>query len=133
MRHGVEQLKALFFFVRGGKLGGSREQVAVISLPPLTELGEAVEASTDELFVVVEGNAEVRVGDYDLAAESGDLVFVEAGTRRNIINRAALPLRVIAVFAPPMYPAGTVVETLEAHESPAAEPWRPFPWLDAAS
>jgi mannose-6-phosphate isomerase-like protein (cupin superfamily) len=59
--------------------------------------------------------------------EAGDLVFVEAGTRHNIINRATLPLRLIPVFAPPSYAPGTVLEKMEMREPPVADKWRPYP------
>jgi len=112
---------------------GTREQIVVMSLPPDSEMGAEVHPDTDQLFVVVDGNGEARIGDQELAVETGDLVFVEAGKRRNIINRATLPLRLITVVAPPAYSPGTVVETMPVREPPATEPWRPFPWLPESS
>jgi mannose-6-phosphate isomerase-like protein (cupin superfamily) len=112
---------------------GSREQIVVMSLPPYAEIGAEVHADADQLFVVVEGNGEARVGDYELAVEAGDLVFVEAGTRHNIVNRATLPLRLITVLAPPAYAPGTVIETMPVREPAVAEPWRPFPLLPESS
>lgn len=106
---------------------GSREQIVVMTLPPDAEIGDEIHPQTDQLFVIVEGNGEARVGDYELAVEAGDLVFVEAGTRHNIINRATIPLRLITVLAPPAYAAGTVIRTMEVREPPPAAPWRPFP------
>jgi mannose-6-phosphate isomerase-like protein (cupin superfamily) len=106
---------------------GSREQIVVMTLPPDGDIGDEVHPQTDQLFVVVEGNGEARVGAYELAVEAGDLVFVEAGTRHNIINRATIPLRLITVLAPPAYAAGTVIGTMDVREPPPAGPWRPFP------
>jgi len=106
---------------------GVHEQIAVMTLPFDTELGEKVRPATDQLFLVVDGVGEARVGDCQLAVEAGDLIPVEAGTRYNIVNRATLPLRLITVFAPPVYAPGTIHETMEAHEPPVAEGWRPFP------
>lgn len=106
---------------------GSREQIVVMTLPPDGDIGDEVHPQTDQLFVVVEGNGEARVGAYELAVEAGDLVFVEAGTRHNIINRATIPLRLITVLAPPAYAAGTVIGTMDVREPPPAGPWTPFP------
>lgn len=106
---------------------GSREQIVVMTLPPDAEIGDEVHPNTDQLFVVVEGNGEARVGAYELGVEAGDLVFVEAGTRHNIINRATIPLRLITVLAPPAYAPGAIVRTIEVRERLAAAPWRPFP------
>jgi len=106
---------------------GTRQQIAVMTLTPDAEIGDEVRTGTDQLLIFVEGNGEARVADYELAVEAGDLVFVEAGTRHNIINRATIPLRLITVFAPPAYAPGTLLEKMEVSEPPVAERWRPFP------
>ncbi len=108
---------------------GTHEQIVVMMLPPDAEVGDEVHPHTDQLFVVVEGNGEARVGDYELAVEAGDLVFVEAGKHHNIINRATLPMRLITVYSPPVFAPGTVLETVEVREPPVPERWRPFPWV----
>ncbi len=112
---------------------GTHEQIVVMTLPADAEIGDEIHAETDQLFVVIEGNGEARVGDYELAVEAGDLVFVEAGTRYNIINRATTPMRLITVVAPPAYAAGTVVETMPVREPPVDVPWRAFPWIPESS
>jgi mannose-6-phosphate isomerase-like protein (cupin superfamily) len=98
---------------------GPHAQIAVMTLPPDDETGDEVHPDTDQLIVFVEGVAEARIGEYSLDVRPGDLVFVEAGTRHNIVNRATLPLRLITVFAPPAHPAGTILRTKE--ERPTAE------------
>ncbi|HET9681272.1 MAG TPA: cupin domain-containing protein, partial [Candidatus Limnocylindrales bacterium] len=70
---------------------GAHEQVVVMTLPPAGEIGAEVHATTDQLFIVVEGIAEARLGDTAFEALSNDLVFVGAGTRHNIVNRGAGP------------------------------------------
>jgi mannose-6-phosphate isomerase-like protein (cupin superfamily) len=112
---------------------GTREQIAVMTLPPDAEIGDEVRPDTDQLFVFVEGNGEARVAGYELAVEAGDLVRVEAGTRHNIINRATIPLRLITVFAPPAYAPGTVIEMMPVREPPVEARWRAFPWVPESS
>lgn len=112
---------------------GTHEQIVVMTLPADAEIGEEVHPGADQLFVVVEGNGEARVGDLELAVEAGDLVFVEAGTRHNIINRATIPMRLITVFSPPSYAPGTVIETMPVREPPVEQPWRAFPWVPESS
>lgn len=92
---------------------GVHEQIAVMTLPPYGEIGEQVHPNSDQLFIFVGGVGEARVGAYALGVEPGDLVFVEAGTRHNIVNRATTPLRLITVYAPPAYPPGTILRTRE--------------------
>ena len=92
---------------------GTHEQLAVMTLPPDGETGPRVHVDADELYVAVDGTAEARVGDLVFAILPGDVVFVEAGTAHNIVNRAVLPLRLVCVYAPPAVPAGTLFLTRE--------------------
>ena len=96
---------------------GAHLQVAVMTLAPDGEIGEEADRDTDQLYVLVEGVGEARVGDDVLEMEPGDLVFVEAGRHHNIVNRAVAPLRLIAVCAPPAYPAGAVQQTRVGNSS----------------
>jgi mannose-6-phosphate isomerase-like protein (cupin superfamily) len=98
---------------------GSHEQVVVMTLPAYGEIGEEVHPETDQLFMFMEGAGEARVGTERLPTAPGDLVFVEAGTRHNIVNTASTPLRLITVYAPPAHAPGTVHRTKE--EADAAE------------
>jgi mannose-6-phosphate isomerase-like protein (cupin superfamily) len=98
---------------------GTHEQVVVMTLPAHGEIGEEVHPDTDQLFYFVDGEGEARVAGEDLAVVPGDLVFVEAGTRHNIVNRSVTPLRLITVYAPPAHAPGTVHRTKE--EAEAAE------------
>lgn len=101
---------------------GQHSQVVVMTLPPDGEIGDEVHATTDQVFIVVEGVAEARVGDRALAAQVNDLVFVAAGVRHNIVNRGQAPLRLITIYSPPAHPAGTVHSTrAEADAAEAAE------------
>ncbi len=90
---------------------GAHAQIAVMSLPPDAEIGDEIHPDADQLFVVVEGAGEARVGDLFLGIAAGDLVFVQAGTRHDIVNRAVKPLRLITTFGPPAFPPGAVYQT----------------------
>lgn len=98
---------------------GRYEQVVLMTLPPDGEIGAEVHPETDQLFIFMEGVGEARVGSDSLNVKPGDMVFVEAGTRHNIINRAVAPLRMITVYAPPAHAPGTIHLTKE--EAEAAE------------
>lgn len=98
---------------------GAHEQVVVMMLPPGGEIGAEVHPNTDQLFIIVEGAAEARLAETTVRALANDLVLVEAGTRHNIINRGATPLRLITIYAPPAHPDGTI--HLTKAEADAAE------------
>jgi mannose-6-phosphate isomerase-like protein (cupin superfamily) len=98
---------------------GSREQVVVMTLPPNGEIGAEVHPDTDQVFILMDGTGESRVEGDVSALETGDLVFVEAGKRHNILNRGPVPLRLITIYAPPQHAPGTVHWTRQ--EAEAAE------------
>ena len=101
---------------------GAHEQIVVMRLPPDDQTGELLHEDIDQFIAVVDGVGEACVGEYSLPVRPGDLVFVEPGTRHNLVNRAAVPLRLITVFAPPAYPAGTVLATKEAYRAAKPDP-----------
>jgi mannose-6-phosphate isomerase-like protein (cupin superfamily) len=96
---------------------GAHEQVVVMTLPADGEIGEEVHPDTDQLFYFVDGEGEAVVAGEHLTVAPGDLVFVEAGTRHNILNRTRVPLRLITVYAPPAHAPGTVHQTREDAEA----------------
>jgi mannose-6-phosphate isomerase-like protein (cupin superfamily) len=98
---------------------GHHQQVVVMTLPPGGAIGLEVHPDIDQVFLVAEGEAEAIVGDRSLSIREHDLVFVTAGTRHDIVNRAATPLRLITIYAPPAHAPGTVHRTRE--EADAAE------------
>lgn len=90
---------------------GDHEQVVVMTLAPGEDIGSEVHASTDQVFVLVEGTGVAVLGEEMRSFDDGDLVFVRAGTRHNIINRGDKPLRLITIYAPPEHEPGTVHRT----------------------
>jgi mannose-6-phosphate isomerase-like protein (cupin superfamily) len=87
---------------------GAHEQVVAMTIPTRGEIGAEVHPDTDQLFVVVAGSAEAIVGKERIQVAPNDLVFVEAGTRHNILNSGSSPLRLITIYAPPQHAPGTV-------------------------
>ena len=100
---------------------GPHEQIVVMTLPLDGESGEKVSPDTDQFFVFVDGLGEARVGAYVLGVEPGDLIYVPAGTRCNIVNRAVAPLRLIAVYGPPALEPGAIYWT--RRRGSGAAPW----------
>ena len=90
---------------------GAHEQVVVMSIPAGGEIGDEVHATTDQVLIFVEGDAEVVLEGHTGTAAAGDLVFVRAGTRHNFLNRGTVALRLITIYAPPEHAPGTVHET----------------------
>jgi len=103
---------------------GDNEQVVVMTLQAGEAIGSEVHPETDQVFVFVEGQGDAVLDDEVRSFDEGDLIFVRAGTRHNIINRGTQPLRLITVYAPPEHARGLVHPTKadaeHEHETPAA-------------
>lgn len=60
----------------------------------------------DEIYVVLDGRATVRIGDDEYVVEPGDVVFVDRGVDHRFVDIDAR-LELLVVFAPP---EGTLAE-----------------------
>ena len=58
--------------------------------------------SEDEVYIVLEGLAQIQIGDQDYPVKSGDTIFVPALTQHRF-HSILEELRVIVVFAPAEY------------------------------
>jgi quercetin dioxygenase-like cupin family protein len=54
----------------------------------------------DELSIVLEGEAGVRIGDHEFQAGPGSYVFVPRGTPQAVWNTSDTPVRAITIFTP---------------------------------
>lgn len=97
---------------------GKHEQVVVMTLQVGEDIGEEVHPTIDQVFIFVDGEGEAVLDGKSRSFDEGDLVFVRAGTRHNIINRGETPLKLITIYAPPAHEAGTIHKTKAeaAHE-----------------
>ena len=63
--------------------------------------------NTDQVYFVVYGRGEAVVGHDWISIEDQDMVFVHAGTRRNIRAAADQALKLYAVVAAPFHARGS--------------------------
>lgn len=98
---------------------GQHAQVVVMTIPPGGEIGSEVHAETDQLFLVVDGEADVLLGLETSHLRPNDLLLVPAGTGHNVVSIGPRWLRLITMYAPPQHRPGTVHQTKE--EADAAE------------
>jgi mannose-6-phosphate isomerase-like protein (cupin superfamily) len=90
---------------------GDHEQVVVMTLAVGEDIGLEVHQNTDQVFIFIEGAGEAVLDGEVRSFDEGDLVLVRAGTRHNIINRGATPLRLITIYAPPEHAPDTIHRT----------------------
>jgi len=87
---------------------GPYSQVVVMSLAPGEDIGEEVHGHGDQLLLLVEGDGEATLEGRPSPVAAGDMVFVPAGTRHNVISGLSVPLKLVTVYAPPAHRPGTV-------------------------
>jgi mannose-6-phosphate isomerase-like protein (cupin superfamily) len=98
---------------------GAHAQVVAMTIPVGDEIGAEVHPDTDQLFVLEAGLARVEQDDRSATVRPGEIVFVHAGTRHNIVNAGGEPLRLVTIYAPPHHAPDTVHRTRA--EADAAE------------
>jgi mannose-6-phosphate isomerase-like protein (cupin superfamily) len=84
-------------FFHGDEHGFGPVTVAISSTPPEAGTPEH-RYPCSELFVVVDGQGTYRVGDVEVVAEPGDVVFVPADTWHSFRSTGEVPLRPVGVF-----------------------------------
>ncbi|MGJ0848570.1 helix-turn-helix domain-containing protein [Tissierella praeacuta] len=59
---------------------------------------------SEELIIVLEGEANIILGNEEINIKSGDTLFVKKNIPHKIINKKDTPLRGISIVSPPIYP-----------------------------
>ena len=95
---------------------GQHIQVVIMSVPADSEVGEEVHTDSDQLLYLIDGMGTVVLDGVASDFNSGDLVFVPAGTRHNFITKDGNAMKIITTYSPPHHPDGFV----EATKTPAA-------------
>ena len=82
-----------------------KSQVASMMIAPAKTSGEfgTEHPQSDQVLLVLAGEASVRVGDETLALKAGDLCVIEAGEPHQVRNSGLGPLRTLNVYAPAAY------------------------------
>ncbi len=96
---------------------GKNLQVTVMSINPNDDVGLEVHPNNDQLLLIEQGQGITLMGsskdnlNYRKIVNSGDAVFVPAGTWHNIVNNSNSSLKIFTVYAPPHHPFGTIHQT----------------------
>jgi mannose-6-phosphate isomerase-like protein (cupin superfamily) len=78
-------------------------QTAVMTIAPGQDGGPEEEHGGDQIVYVIEGQAELRVGEVPVTVGPGALVLIPAGIRHHVRNPGPEPLFFLTVYAPPEY------------------------------
>jgi mannose-6-phosphate isomerase-like protein (cupin superfamily) len=85
-------------------------QLVVMALKPKEEIGAEVH-ELDQFFRVEEGSGAAVLDGVRTEIRAGFAVVVPAGTRHNIVNTGAVPLKLYTLYAPPNHRDGVVHHT----------------------
>jgi mannose-6-phosphate isomerase-like protein (cupin superfamily) len=88
-------------------------QLVLISLLKGEDLGDEMHTAADELYFVVDGEAEIKLDGKTYPFEENDLMIVPAGTRHDITNTGKGDLKLFAMFTTPVHLENEVVPTRE--------------------
>jgi len=80
-----------------------RSQVGVMTIGPGREAGPVEAHAADQVFLVLEGEAEIRVSDQTRRVGPGHSVLVPARTPHHVRSVGEVPLFFYTVYAPPAY------------------------------
>jgi quercetin dioxygenase-like cupin family protein len=96
----VFQSKGAFFKVLAGT---GNSQVAVMTIRPGGNSGSEESHPGDQVVLILEGTAEVRVGEETAEVVAGDVAIIPAGARHVIRNNSAADVFLLSFYAPPAY------------------------------
>lgn len=85
-----------------------RSQVVVMSLLPGEDIGEEVHEGHDQLFFIIDGQAEATVNGQPILLDDHYILVVPAGSKHNIRNSGEEELKLCTIYTPPTHKDGTI-------------------------
>lgn len=103
---------------------GKNLQLVLMTLQPGDEIGSEVHRDRDQFFRFEKGEGQVDIDDNRYQVADGSGIIVPAGSRHNVRNTGATPLKLYTLYGPPEHKDGVVQSTkAEADERHAQEEW----------
>lgn len=85
-------------------------QLVLMALLPAEDIGSEVH-TLDQFFRIEQGSGEAELDGVRTAIHAGSAVMVPAGTRHNLINTGAEPMKLYTLYSPPNHRDGVVHRT----------------------
>jgi mannose-6-phosphate isomerase-like protein (cupin superfamily) len=97
---------------------GKRLQLVLMNLKAGEEIGEEIHKDTDQFFRVEKGKGKCLVDGHEYKLDDGDMLFVPAGARHNVINTDnEKDLKLYTLYGPPQHKDGLVLSAREEVEN----------------
>jgi mannose-6-phosphate isomerase-like protein (cupin superfamily) len=100
---------------------GVKSQLVVMTIPRGSDIGEETHPNVEQLFFIASGRGKAIVNGAESAVRAGDVVVATPGTRHDIVNTGAEPLRIYTVYAPRNHIPGRVHATKAAAKADKAD------------
>ncbi len=91
-------------------------QLVLMALKPAEDIGAEVH-TLDQFFRVEQGSGEAEMYGVRTSIHAGTAILVPAGTRHNIINTGADPMKLYTLYSPPNHRDGVVHHTKAAADA----------------
>lgn len=80
---------------------GAKSQLVVMSIKEGGEIGEETHEHVEQTLIVESGEGVAVIEGVEYLLRVGDALIVAPGTRHNVRNTRAAPLKIFTVYAPP--------------------------------
>lgn len=90
---------------------GAHSQLVVMSIAVGEDIGEETHEGSDQIFVIVDGDGKAVLNGEGKLVQKHDVIFVQAGTRHNIINTGNEALKLYTIYAPSVHKDGIIHKT----------------------
>lgn len=96
---------------------GDKTQLVVMNIPVGGEIGKEKHPHVEQSLFILSGQAKVTLDGKETEMGAGDVVVVTPGTKHNLINVGAEPLKVYTIYGPANHIDGRVHTTKAAAEA----------------
>lgn len=99
------------------------QQLVVMSIEPLDEIGLESHNGHDQFFRVEKGNGIAIIGNKVHMITDGTALVIPDGTEHNIINNSKTKkLKLYTIYSPPQHKPGTITHRKRGGEAPPIPP-----------
>ena len=95
-------------------------QLVLMSLLPGEDIGEEIH-DVDQFLRVEKGEGKAILSDVSHDIADGSVIIVPAGTKHNIVNSVAGPMKLYTLYMPPHHKDGTIHATKADAEADEAD------------
>ena len=80
---------------------GEHIQLVLMSLKSGEEIGEEIHQNNDQFFRFEIGSGKCTIDENIYHIKEGDVIIAPAGSKHNVINTGAVPLKMYTIYGPP--------------------------------